>query len=65
MKVSGDASTALLARNSMQTCGGQVEHVFGMNVADFVRDDCQHFFVTQSFNQLRIEHDDRASRHRP
>ena len=31
-----------------------------VNVAHFVRNDCKHFIVAQSLDQLRIEHDDRT-----
>ena len=40
-----------------QTRGGQIKDVFGVNVSDFVCDDCQHFVITQTFDQLRVEHD--------
>jgi hypothetical protein len=57
----GAAFRATLAMAIDEVRGRDVEHVLGVYVADLVRDDGEHFFVVESFDELRVEDDDGRS----
>ena len=58
--VNGDARTARLSKKFDESSGSEIKNMLGVDVTYFVRYDSQDFFVGQAFDQLRIEHDDRA-----
>jgi hypothetical protein len=39
-------------------CDCEIKHVLGVDVADFVRDDGEHYFFCETFVDRRGEYDD-------